>query len=368
MKLHSHQSVLLGGAAVFALTACTDDPTSSIGPPASVAIVAGGLQAAPPGEPAPVPLTVAVREAQGIGVANVTVAWDVTVGDGSVSNFSSQTDIVGETSTVFTVGSTLGTHRVTATVAGLPPATFAVTGIVTDSDPSGDTFATGASSGLTIPDLTLLGAGVDGDSLILHLRFTAELVPLSAFEAPVSNEMLGFIDIDLDQDAATGTLAIQDELGLPGAGSSEMGVDAFVVLDPTNTIYPLPLSPDRPNGSFPVFRVDSVVINGADTVLAGPQPITVQPAFDGRTLTIAVPLSFLNADDGTVNVSAAVGSGALEFTDFAPNTGHLTVTAATSAMPLVAVGPAPRGASDRGNARVRVGQRIARLTRSRFRR
>lgn len=325
-------ALLAVGSSTVSVSCLDRGPSSPSGTPDALSIVTGGLQAAAPREAAPIPLVVAVRNFEGTGVRNVPVSWSVTVGDGSVATASSRTGSGGTASAVFNMGSRLGSHRVTATVAGLPPATFVLTGIHAVADPTSDTFATDESAGLTIPDLTFLGAGVDGDSLVLHLRFTEELAPLTIFQEPLPNELLGFIDIDVDQNPLTGIPAVQDELDLPGAGSAEMGVDAFVILDPTNSLFPLSLPLGRAGGSFPVFRVDSVAVEGADTIIVGPKPILVQPVFNERTLTLAVPLSFLNDDGGTVNVSVVVGSGAFEFTDFAPNAGHLAAAAPSGAV------------------------------------
>ncbi|HEX8271168.1 MAG TPA: Ig-like domain-containing protein, partial [Longimicrobiaceae bacterium] len=70
-----------------------------------------------------------VVDANGNGVAGVTVSWAVATGGGSLSAPSSVTDGSGVASVVWTFGGTVGTQSVTATAAGLTgsPLTFSAT-------------------------------------------------------------------------------------------------------------------------------------------------------------------------------------------------------------------------------------------------
>jgi adhesin/invasin len=70
-----------------------------------------------------------VVDANGNGVAGVTVSWAVATGGGSLSTPSSVTDGSGVASVVWTFGGTVGTQSVTATAAGLTgsPLTFSAT-------------------------------------------------------------------------------------------------------------------------------------------------------------------------------------------------------------------------------------------------
>ena len=90
--------------------------------PPSLDIVSGNNQSGSPGTQLPQPLTVVLRDANGLPLADRTITWQVTSGTGTVSPASSTTNIAGQTQTTLTLGATAGVVTVTATVAGLPGA------------------------------------------------------------------------------------------------------------------------------------------------------------------------------------------------------------------------------------------------------
>src|SRR4051812_39493392 len=104
---------------VLGAFACGDD--SSVDPPVPAAIQAvdGNGQVGAPGATLQTPLTVQVTDAQGDGVAGVTVSWSALSGSGSVSPGSSTTDSAGRASAEFTLGTLLGQQQAQAEVSGL---------------------------------------------------------------------------------------------------------------------------------------------------------------------------------------------------------------------------------------------------------
>ena len=171
------------------------------------------------------------------------------------------------------------------------------------TDPSGDTFG----SQTVQPDLTAFTIVHDTGGIDVMLDFTANV------QSPVTggtNVVVGFIDLDTDQDSTTGTGSAVD-LFRPDGGSTGMGVEYYVDLFGYNA-------------DSTVFVYDA---------LAGTPTGSVRPRFQGRRITVRVPRALLGNDDGFLNAATVIGSGS-EPTDIAPENGHVRVGGAS---------PAPRG-------------------------
>jgi hypothetical protein len=150
------------------------------------------------------------------------------------------------------------------------------------NDPVGDNFNPG-------PDLDGFSASYDGTNLTFVLSFTAAILPPPGNGS--GNEVIGIIDIDTDQNGATG--------------------------DPSNAIAQFCPSPPQNFGpefeiSFPegkaaqLRRMSDKALLGGFTVTYGPDSVTV-----------VVPNALLS-DDGNVNVAAVIGNVAAP-TDCAPD-------------------------------------------------
>lgn len=102
--------------------------TGQVGPAASIAKTAGDNQFRQPGQPAsPLP-SVTVRDAVGNPVAGVTVTFEITAGGGTADGLVQTTNALGvATVGSWTLGTTAGQNRMTATAAGIPAATFTQT-------------------------------------------------------------------------------------------------------------------------------------------------------------------------------------------------------------------------------------------------
>jgi adhesin/invasin len=104
-------------AALLVLTACKDD-----GPPPPAALVARSetaITGVAVGTQVPAPLTVKVTAANGSPLGGIAVTFAATEGGGSVTPAVDTTDNSGVASTRWRLGGTVGTQRVTATVAGV---------------------------------------------------------------------------------------------------------------------------------------------------------------------------------------------------------------------------------------------------------
>jgi adhesin/invasin len=102
--------------------------TGSAGSAATVAKHAGDSQTASAAAAVATPPSVLVSDAYGNPVSGATVTFAASSGGGAVTGAAATSDASGiATVGGWTLGSTIGTNTVTATVAGLPPATFTAT-------------------------------------------------------------------------------------------------------------------------------------------------------------------------------------------------------------------------------------------------
>ncbi len=186
-------------------------------------------------------------------------------------------------------------------------------------DPAGDTF--GTAGGLQ-PDVTSLSATQQGpdQDVLLVIGFSHAVAPPGS---PSGSQPLVVVDLDVDQNRATGGLPQADFL--LGAGTTGMGAEFWFAIQ---TVDYTATGPTGGQNNF--YRHGGSV--------SDPPAGRVGLTFLGSAILIRLPLSVFG-DDGNLNVSVSVG-GDLEFTDVAPNAGHLALgssggTAATSAGDLV---------------------------------
>lgn len=154
------------------------------------------------------------------------------------------------------------------------------------TDPTGDTFGTE----LIQHDITSLGAEFTSSSITFTVTFAGAVSPASA-ALPWS--VVGFIDIDTDQEAATGA---ESAINLLGPGPAILLGDEFVI--------------DLFSEETQPGQVD-IVNSNLDIV--GTAPII----FSSNAFSVTLPLRLL-ADDGWLNYGVIVGTF-LEATDRAPN-------------------------------------------------
>lgn len=162
------------------------------------------------------------------------------------------------------------------------------------TDPAGDTFGTGTTKW----DLSGMSLSNDASDLTVILDFTTNVI------SPTSGDttaMIGFVDLDVDQDSSTGLHNTIDSFRPQGSGSTELGADYQLILKNYDSDSTIAVSDS--NGTH-VGRV--------------------KPIFDGKRITIHVPLALLGNDDGRVNAAAIVGN-VHQPSDFVPNAKHLSL-------------------------------------------
>ncbi|MGH7699600.1 MAG: plastocyanin/azurin family copper-binding protein [Gemmatimonadales bacterium] len=101
--------------------------TEPPGPPAQLAKTGGDNQTWYFNNALPSAYAVTLRDASGRAVPGVAVTWAVAAGDGSVSPTQGTTNASGVTTATHTLGPSATTQTATATVAGIPAATFTAT-------------------------------------------------------------------------------------------------------------------------------------------------------------------------------------------------------------------------------------------------
>lgn len=273
--------------------------TAQAGPPAVV--TTPGMYAGTVGQPLVGPMAVKVRDQYGNAVPDVTVTWQIVAGGGVVEPTASQTRASGFAETSLTLGSNVGANTVRAGVGGLAPIDVIGVGVEPVVDPVSDAVSVGGSA---IPNITRFGGLAVGESLVIYIEFTDSVFSDLVDDA---RAIFGYIEIDTDQDPATGVTSLVDRAG----GSTGLGVDHFVALDADAA------------GRYPIAEIlnDSVgIITGVTT-----------PVFSANSVTIEVFLSSLGGDDGNVNATAILGkpTGA---TDVVPNQGHVVLAPAGPAV------------------------------------
>lgn len=92
---------------------------ANAGPAASIAVMAGDSQQAQVGQPVPIAPAVVVRDQFGNPVAGIAVTFAVTMGGGNVAGPNQTTNAAGQAApALWTLGTTAGSNRLTATAAG----------------------------------------------------------------------------------------------------------------------------------------------------------------------------------------------------------------------------------------------------------
>ncbi|HEU4629347.1 MAG TPA: hypothetical protein VFS08_06355 [Gemmatimonadaceae bacterium] len=159
------------------------------------------------------------------------------------------------------------------------------------TDPMGDLRP--EASAADAPDALALSGSVDGDTITIRLVFRAAV---ARFSEGRSNSLDGFVDLDVDENATTGIPAAVDEVG----GATGMGADFYVDLRDATASTVTVLEAGETTGT------------------------SVPATFGTTTVTIRVPRTLVEEDDGRFRLSALVGNPDGP-SDFVPNSGFLTV-------------------------------------------
>ena len=155
------------------------------------------------------------------------------------------------------------------------------------SDPEGDTFGIGDPQ----LDISQFSAETDGADLWIQLDF---FTPISPADSGQPDAIIGLVDIDADQDPATGNPPISDFFCPLATGA---GADFFINLG----------SYTAGSGSMDVFDENGNVVGAA------------QAQFEAMSVSMQVALADIGGDDGIVDTVTVIGTFA-EPTDCAIHT------------------------------------------------
>lgn len=151
----------VAAAALVVAGACGDTDFNTVFPTA-VAITANNAtnnQSGVVGQALAQPIEVQVSDGIGSPVGNVVVTWTVLTGGGSVSSSTSTTDANGVATIIWTLGSTIGTQTLGASIANGASTTISATGT-----PAG---ATGMS--IVSGNNQTIAVGVGSAPLAVHI-------------------------------------------------------------------------------------------------------------------------------------------------------------------------------------------------------
>ena len=163
------------------------------------------------------------------------------------------------------------------------------------SDPTGDTL--GAAT--TQIDVVDFAGEVVGDDVIFRISLAEAISPINSGQADAIG---GYIDIDVDQDGATGDVPWVDFLS--GNANSGMGNELYVDL----------FSYDSADGSV------DLVDDADESVIA-----RVPAMFELKALVVSIPTEAIGDLNAGIHTAVVVGTLA-EATDIAPNQGALAVS------------------------------------------
>lgn len=160
------------------------------------------------------------------------------------------------------------------------------------SDPAGDTLGSG-TSGTPAHDVLSFRGDFSGDSMVATLTFFAPVAPGTS---TASNAMGGFIEFDMDDNAATGDSPVSNLFGASANLGIEYVLDLFAATATSAEI-------------FPTANVAASVV--------------VPASFNGNVVEIRIPMSALGNDDGNFGFVGTIGIFE-RATDVFPNSGQAT--------------------------------------------
>ena len=128
-------SALVGVASMIMLGACGDKvELVNVGPiVGTIAAASGDLQTGVVGQPLANPVVVSVVDQNGVALSGVVVSWEVLGQSGSVSSPTSTTDVNGQASVIWTLGTEAGTDSLRASLANGSSVIFTATAVEEDN-------------------------------------------------------------------------------------------------------------------------------------------------------------------------------------------------------------------------------------------
>jgi len=285
-------------------------------PASAIAPLSGDFQTAAISTTLAAPVTVRVTASDNVAVPGVAVTFATT--DGSVGAASVLTDVNGEASTAWTLGATIGTQSLTASVAGLTgsPVTFTATAVsgaavsleITDQPQSAVAGTTLGSITVTARDGQSNVATEFTDSVTISIGANAGGGTLSGTRTVAAVAGVAtFTDLNIDR-SGTGYTLVASAAGLSDGVSATFNVThaaavtlAFVT-QPATVAVGAPLTPPVEVEAQDAFGNRATDFTGNITIALDANP---GAATLGGTATVAAVLGVATFNDLTLDAIAA---------------------------------------------------------------
>jgi hypothetical protein len=179
-----------------------------------------------------------------------------------------------------------------------------------------------APVGLLVPDVISSRFAREGTAFSGIIQFAGT----RSFSRTATDRAAVYIDLDIDQNPATGYATFKDTLGLPGVGPSGTRAEYFIALDPDAAHH----------DSAEVVLHTQPVEDAIEGEIVG----FFMPGSCGAFMSFLIPFSAVGGDDGLMNIVmlAFSGTSTALFVDPVPGSGHFTLNlpATTAPGPLAA--------------------------------
>ena len=236
-----------------------DTSTFTVTLPASKLVVKTGAGQTALGSTAlPAPIVVRTLAADDVPVAGVVVDFAVSTGGGTLSIVKDTSDVNGEVSTSWTLGTLIGTQSITATAAGLTPSPLTI-GAVASAGPTGIAINITSPIGASRYYAIVTGPGIPDEIIAEHDASFARTTTLNLPLPAGSGYSIYLL-------AADSLAASPDSLPVISAGMKLTPIN--IVAGNTSTV-PVTLQPVSVVGSVP-SSVTAGSAFAADVILTDP--------------------------------------------------------------------------------------------------
>ena len=301
MRSHYFHALMLSALVV----GCdeTKDPLSvTSGAATRLIALDGDGQVGVMGEATTIAPTVLVLDANNLPVGGTQVNFVIQSGGGALSRAQATSGANGEASVTWTLGPGFGGKVLEASSGSLKPVTFKATAVAPDSgissfvrtDPLGDTLSWGELGLPLAPDLLSMASEFKRDSIIFTMTFSRPVTPASQY---LASALGGAIEIDIDDNPNTGEESVSNYFGASANVGVDFGISMFDATSTTALLFALQ--------------------NPTDV-----QTFEVPATFSGTVVTVRIPMSLLDDDDGNYTAVSIFGTPDRP-TDIAPNSGGI---------------------------------------------
>lgn len=259
--------------------------------PSTITVVSGGNQTGRPNAPLPDPITIEVRAADGLPVAEVPILFRSVSGGGGVEVAEMQTDDAGRASTDVFLGPTLGEQQFEVSAPGLAPVTITATAAY--GSPASLLLVSGADQrgipGSTLP-VPLRVRVIDADELPLpDVTVSFRALAAGASVTPVSSTTNEEGEASTTAQLGSGLGIQQFEISV--AGLTPLTVTATAEAAAAVALYYAGGGAQTTTAGMPFGTPFSVRVTDADGVGVAGTTVTWQVVHSNGTVATATSVS-----------------------------------------------------------------------------